>query len=53
LRQVLQPRLLKLADLFLYNLVALACPQPEFERLCGAVGEIGEGGVFVEAHSLW
>jgi transposase-like protein len=28
-------------------------PQSELEFLCGALGQIGEGGVFVEDNSLW
>jgi hypothetical protein len=30
-----------------------ACSKSEFECLCGALGEIGEGGVSVEDHSYW
>ena len=31
----------------------VAGPQSELEFLCGALGQIGEGGVFVEDNSLW
>ena len=30
-----------------------ACPQSELERLRGALGEIGQGRVFVQGGSLW
>jgi hypothetical protein len=30
-----------------------ACAKSELERLCQTLGEIGQGGVFVEDHCLW
>ena len=30
-----------------------ACAKSELERLCRTLGEIGQGGVFVEDHCLW
>ncbi len=37
----------------LHVLGRVACAQPEPERLCGALGQVGEGGVPVQGDPLW